>query len=161
MGAGFSGAAVAQTQANFGRLLVEDSLWSAILLHFGILGVAVVAVTLAVGIGTGVLAALRRRTEPLALAAVGAAALVWLFARTAASAEIMMNYPLVCAFLLALVTVEARDAWSASQGVERLLLGRGDAPALPERMRRSVLFKAAAVALAVVVEIAIGRVIAR
>lgn len=161
MGAGFSDAAIAQTQANVGRQLVADSLWSLILLRFGVIGVVVIAATLAMGVGTGLVAALKRRREPLAIAVVVAAALAWLCVRTAASSEIVANYPVVCAFLLAIVLVEERGAWSDSREVRRLLFDGGDTPSLPDWVPRSGALKAMALVLLVVVEITLGRAIAR
>jgi hypothetical protein len=161
MGAGFSDAALARSQASLGQLLVDDSLWSIVLLRFGLIGVTLVAATIVVGIVSGVVAARRLRREPLAMAAVGTAALVWLAARTAASSEIVNFYPMVLAFILALIMVEARDAWSESDRVLRVLLGRGDAPELPAWVPRGAAAKVAAIALLVIVEFAIGRAIAR
>jgi hypothetical protein len=161
MGAGFSDAAVSQSQAGLGRLLVEDSLWSVVLLYFGIIGAVVVAGTLVVGVVAGAFAAFNRRAEPLSLAIVGTAALAWLFARTAASSEILTYYPIVCAFVLALITVEARDAWSTSPYARRLLLERDDAPTLPVWARNSTLLKAGAIAVVVGIEIVVGRAMAR
>jgi hypothetical protein len=161
MGAGFSDAALAQSRANIGSLLVADSLWSLVLLHFGVIGAIVVGVTLAVGLGAGVLATYRRRAQPMSLAIVGTAGLAWLVARTAASSEILTNYPIVCALVLALVMVEARDAWAKAPDARRLLLDRDDAPVLPSWARGNVLLTGGAIAILIVIEIVIGRMMAR
>jgi hypothetical protein len=160
-GAGFSDAAVAQSQTNMGHLLVADSLWSLVLLGLGLLGAAAVAVALTVGLWSGIVATFRQRAEPLALGAVGAAALLWLIARTPASSEILITYPIVCAFALALVMVEVRSAWSTSSEALKLVFGREAAPVLPDWLPNDARFKAALVVLAVVAEVAIGRAIAR
>ena len=161
MGAGFSDAAVAQSQTNMGHLLVADSLWSLVLLGLGLLGTALVALALAVGLGSGIVAARRQRGEPLALAAVGATTLLWLIARTPASSEILITYPIVCAFALALVMVEVRSAWSTAPEALRLLFGRDATPVLPAWLPSDARFKGALVVLAIVAEVAIGRAIAR
>jgi hypothetical protein len=157
MGAGFSDTALSQSQANLGQLLVADSLWSIVLLHFGIVGAAVVGATLAVGLGMGAFAAYLRRAEAFSLAIVATAALAWLTARTVASSEIVMYYPIVCAFVLALVAMEARDAWSGTPGVRGLLFERGEAPLLPAWIWNNALVRVAVVVAVVVVEILIGR----
>jgi hypothetical protein len=161
MGAGFSDSAVAQSQTNMGHLLVADSLWSLVLLGLGLLGMAVVGLALAVGLGAGVIATRRQRGEPLALAAVGAAMLLWLIARTPASSEILITYPIVCAFALALVMVEVRGAWSTCPEVLGLVFGRDATPVLPDWLPRDVRFRSALIVLVVVAEITIGRAIAR
>lgn len=161
MGPGFSDVAQLQTRVNLGKYILSDSLWTVILFYFGAIGVAIVGLTLMVGVGEGVLAVRREREEPLALAAVGTAALLWLIARTVASSEIMEFNPMVCALVLALIMLEARDAWSTSPEVRRLLLERGEARTLPEWLPQGPMLKVALVALAVVAEIAIGRAVAR
>jgi hypothetical protein len=161
MGEGFSDSAVAKSQNNLAQLLIADSLWSVVLLHFGIIGAAVVGATLAVGLGAGVVATHLRRAEPFSMAIVGTAALAWLAARTVASSEIIVNYPIVLAFVLALVTIEARDAWSDVAGARPMLFERGDAPVMPQWMRTSVLVKLVALAVVIAVEIVLGRMMGK
>jgi hypothetical protein len=160
MGAGFSDEALARSEASLGRLLVADSLWSIVLLNFGIIGAVIVALTLATGIAAGIRAAFKRRSEPLSLAIVATAALIWLSSRTIASSEIVTFCPLVCGFVIALVIAEVRGAWAAPQAVHGLLLGRDDAPALPGWLPRGVAI-GVALAFVVLVEIVIGWVVAR
>ena len=160
MGAGFSEAARRQTDLNLGHLLVYDSLWSLVLLTFGIVGAVVVAATLLIGLLQGVSVAFRQRREPLSLAAVGAAALLWLIARTPASSEILSFYPMVCAFAFALVTVEAHSAWSASREVRPLLPDRREADMMLAHLPQGSAFRAMLAVLALTALVLIGRVVA-
>jgi hypothetical protein len=160
-GVGFSDSAGYQARASLSGLTLGDSLWPVILLRFGVIGMTIVGFTLVAGVATGLVAAWRRRREPLSLAVVGAAALLWLAARTVASAEIFEFAPLALALPTALVMVEARDAWSTSSHVQPLWFGRGEGLPLFGASPRGRAFKLGLLALVVVAEIAVGWVVAR
>lgn len=157
MGVGFSDAAIQRAQTLLGQAIVADSLWSVVLLNFGVVGAVVVAAILLVGIGTGVRTMWFHRSEPLALGAVGTAAMIWLSGRTVASSEILAFYPVVCAFALAVIAVEKRDAWSRSDTVLPLAFGRDTGSVVPAWFPHGVSGRTLAIVVGVVLEILLGR----